>query len=369
MALSQAPLDSRLAVVDPIINDAITQQQVPGAVLIVGHDGQIVYRKAYGSRALVPRREPMTIDTIFDCASLTKVVTTTTAVMQLWEQGKFRMADPVAKYLPEFAQNGKQDITIRQLLTHYSGLPEDLDLTKKWEGNETAYRMAYAMVPERPPGSAFEYSDINFIVLGALVEKLSSETLDQYAALHVFAPLGMKETRFLPPASWLPRIAPTEEDENHHLLHGVVHDPTARFMGGVAGHAGVFTTAPDLARYARMMLNLGELDGARIFKPETVRMMTRVQTPPGMKDRRGFGWDIDSGYSRARGGHFPIGSYGHTGYTGIAFWIDPYSKTFFIFLSNRVHPDGSGNVLALYRTVGTLAAEAVTDFDFNILQH
>src|SRR5208283_900103 len=194
----------------------IAQQQIPGAVLIVGHNGQVSYRKAYGNRALEPRREAMTLDTVFDCASLTKVVATTTAIMQLWEQGKFRMNDPVSKYLPEFGQNGKEDISIRQLLVHYSGLPEDLDLTKKWEGKDTAYHMASEVAPDRAPASAFVYSDINFEVLGALVERLSGESLDVYAAKHVFAPLGMKETRFLPPPSWEPRIAPTEEDENHH---------------------------------------------------------------------------------------------------------------------------------------------------------
>ena len=148
-AFSQAPLDSRLAVLDPIINDAIAQQLIPGAVVVIGHDGQVVYRKAYGSRAIDPRREAMTPDTVFDCASLTKVVATTTAIMQLWEQGKFRMNDPVAKYLPEFGQNGKEDITIRQLLVHYSGLPEDLDLTKKWEGKDTAYHMAFEVARSR----------------------------------------------------------------------------------------------------------------------------------------------------------------------------------------------------------------------------
>src|SRR6202041_478020 len=232
-AVPQASLDSRLTILDSIINDAIAQQQIPGAVLLVGHDGRVAYRKAYGDRALEPRREAMTLDTIFDCASLTKVLATTTTIMQLWEQGKFRMNDPVAKYLPEFAQNGKQDITIRQLLVHYSGLAPDLDLAKPWEGKETAYRMAFEIAPERPPGSAFVYSDINFVVLGALAERLSGQSLDQYALQHVFAPLGMNETRFLPPSSWEPRIAPTEEDENHRLLRGVVHDPTARRMGGV----------------------------------------------------------------------------------------------------------------------------------------
>ena len=252
VALAETSLDARLAILDPIIKDAIAHREIPGAVIIVGHDGQVIYRKAYGSRAIEPHREAMTLDTVFDCASLTKVVVTTTAIMQLWEQGKLRMNDPVAKYLPEFRQNGKSEITIRELLVHYSGLGPDLDLTKRWEGKEAAYRMAFEVAPEHPPGAAFGYSDINFIVLGALVERLSGEALDQYAAKHIFAGLGMKDTRFLPPASWQPRIAPTEEDENHHLLRGVVHDPTARRMGGVAGDAGVFSTADDLAIFARL---------------------------------------------------------------------------------------------------------------------
>src|SRR5450755_768186 len=273
-AFSQSPLDSRLAVLDSIVNDAIAQGQIPGAVLIVGHDGKVVYRRALGSRALEPRHEAMTLDTVFDCASLTKVLATTTALMQLWEQGKFRMSDPVAKYLPEFAQNGKQDITIRQLLVHYSGLAEDLELGKKWDGKETAYGMVFALAPQRPPGSAFVYSDVNFIVLGALVEKLSGESLDQYALQHVFAPLSMNETRFSPPASWAARVAPTE-DENHHPLRAVVHDPTARRMGGVAGHAGVFSTADDLAAFAQALL-----DGGRgVLTPATIAKMTAPQQP------------------------------------------------------------------------------------------
>ncbi|MGA2353802.1 MAG: serine hydrolase domain-containing protein, partial [Terriglobales bacterium] len=274
-AFSQPPLDSRLTVLDSVINDAIAQQQIPGAVLIVGHDGLVAYRKAYGDRALEPRREPMTLDTIFDCASLTKVVATTTAVMQLWEQGKFRMNDPVAKYLPEFAQNGKQDITIRQLLVHYSGLAPDLDLTKPWEGKDTAERMAFEEAPEWSPGSQFVYSDVNFLVLGALVERLSGQSLDQYTERHIFAPLGMRETRYNPPSSWEPRVAPTEEDENHRLLRGVVHDPTARRMGGMAGHAGVFSTADDLAIFAQSLL-----DGGRgILTSPAIAKMTAPQQP------------------------------------------------------------------------------------------
>src|SRR6202043_3392453 len=162
---------NRLAVLDPIIQQAIHEGNIPGAVLLVGHDGHVIYRKAYGARALEPRHEAMTVDTIFDLASLTKVIATTTAMMQLVERGKVRMNDPVAKYLPEFAQNGKQDITIRQLLVHFSGLAPDLDLAKHWEGKDTGYRMAFEAAPQLPPGSAFVYSDINFVVLGALVER------------------------------------------------------------------------------------------------------------------------------------------------------------------------------------------------------
>jgi uncharacterized protein YbbC (DUF1343 family)/CubicO group peptidase (beta-lactamase class C family) len=332
-AFPQTSLDSRLAVLDPIISDAIAQQQIPGAVLIVGHDGQVVYRKAYGSRALEPRREAMTLDTVFDCASLTKVVATTTAIMQLWEQGKFRMNDPVAKYLPDFGQNGKQDITIRQLLVHYSGLGPDLDLMKAWEGKDTAYRMASEAAPERAPGAAFVYSDVGFVVLGALVERLSGESLDQYATKHIFGPLGMKESRFVPPHSWEPRIAPTEEDENHHLLRGVVHDPTARRMGGVAGHAGIFSTADDLALFAQALL-----DGGRgVLTPPTIAKMTAPQQPVNGTALRGFGWDIDSPFSTNRGELLPVGGYGHTGFAGTSLWIDPATKTYIVLLTNAVH--------------------------------
>ena len=358
--LAQSPWDSRLSVLDSIINDATTQQQIPGAVVIVGHNGQVVYRKAYGNRALVPRREPMTLDTVFDCASLTKVVVTTTALMQLWEQGKFRTTDPVAKYIPEFAQNGKQDITIRQLLVHYSGLPKDLDLVKKWEGKDTGYRMAFETAPEEPAGSSFVYSDVNFIVLGALVERLSGEPLNEYAARHIFAPLGMTESRFQPPASWLPRVAPTEEDENHRLLHGVVHDPTSRRMGGVAGHAGMFSTADDLALFAQALL-----DGGRgVLTSATIAKMIAPQQPVNATALRGFGWDIDSPLSSNRGELLPVGSFGHTGFTGTSLWIDPATQTYIVLLTNAVHMNvipghEKGSAISLRTRVATTVAAAL----------
>ena len=341
----------RLSSVDEVIDHAISEGTVPGAVLLVGHNGRVIYRKAYGHRALDPRREPMTLDTIFDLASLTKVIATTTAVMQLVERGKMRFNDPVAKYLPEFAQNGKQDITIRQLLTHYSGLPPDLDLKTPWQGKQTGYDMAFAETLQDPPGSRFTYSDINFIVLGALVERVSGETLDEYSKRHIFIPLKMFHTRFLPPAVWLPKIAPTQYDENNHMLRGVVHDPTVRRMGGVAGQAGLFSTADDLAKFAQALLNHG--DG--ILSPASVEKMTSPEQPPSAPVLRGFGWDIDSPYSSNRGDLLPIGGYGHTGFTGTSLWIDPATKTYIILLTNAVHPRG-GNAIALRTEVATAVA-------------
>jgi len=348
--------DVRLAQVDSIINQAVADGNIPGAVLVVGHNGKVIYRKAYGFRELEPKRVPMTVDTIFDLASLTKVIATTTSVMQLVEQGKVRLNDPLAKYLPEFGQNGKEDITIRQLLTHYSGLAPDLDLSTPWEGKNTAYQLAFVEPPETTPGSGFVYSDINFIMLGALVEKVSGEPLDVYAEKHIFAPLKMTHTRFVPPASWRAKIAPTQYDENNHMLWGVVHDPTARRMGGVAGHAGLFSTADDLAKFAQTLLNGG--DG--ILSPLTVAKMTSPQTPPNAPILRGFGWDIDSPFSTNRGDLLPVGSYGHTGWTGTSIWIDPTTKTYIILLTNSVHPRGKGNAIGLRVKVATEVAAALS---------
>jgi uncharacterized protein YbbC (DUF1343 family)/CubicO group peptidase (beta-lactamase class C family) len=343
-----------LAAVDAVIEQAIHENQIPGAVLLVGHDGHVIYRKAYGSRALEPRREPMTLDTIFDLASLTKVIVTTPAVMQLVERGKVRLNDPVAKYLPEFAQNGKEDITVRQLLTHYSGLEPDVDLKTAWEGKETAYTMAFTETPEDPPGSKFTYSDINFIMLGALVERVSGESLDAYATQHIFAPLKMMHTRFLPPAAWRVKIAPTQYDESNHMLRGEVHDPTARRMGGVAGHAGLFSTADDLAKFAQALLN----GGGAILSSLSVEKMTRPEQPPSAPVLRGFGWDIDSPFSSNRGDLLPVGSYGHTGFTGTSLWIDPTTKSYIILLTNAVHPRG-GNAIGLRSKVATAVAASL----------
>ncbi|HUA63767.1 MAG TPA: exo-beta-N-acetylmuramidase NamZ domain-containing protein [Verrucomicrobiae bacterium] len=345
--------------IDQAIDQAIQQKLIPGAVLIIGHDGQVVYRKAYGQRAVFPREETMTLDTIFDCASLTKVIATTTSLMKLYEAGKFRLNDKVTDYFPEF-QGGKSDITLRNLFTHFSGLRPDLTLTPPWSGYETGIRLAMIDKPAGPPGVRFVYSDINFVLLGELVHKLSGQMLNQYARQNVFLPLGMNDTQFLPPASLIPRIAPTERTpKDGPPLRGVVHDPTSRYMGGVAGHAGLFSTADDLARFAQMMINGGSLGGVRMVNALTIQKFTEPQTPPDQPILRGLGWDIDSPYSTNRGELFPIGSYGHTGFTGTSIWIDPYTRSYVILLANSVHPNGPKSITALRSKVATLAAASV----------
>ena len=350
---------AKLDDVDSAITNAIAESKLPGGVFWLERKGEY-YNKAYGHRALLPKRETMTTDTIFDAASLTKVLACTPAVMLLIERGKIQLDDTVQKYIPEFVGDGKETITIRQLLTHTSGLRPDIETEKPWNGYNIAIQRACAEKLHAEPGTLFRYSDINFFLLGDIVKRAAGMALNEFVAREIFVPMKMNDTGYLPPKSKLARVAPTTTN----LMRGVVHDPTARYMGGVAGHAGLFTTAADLARFARMMLNKGELDGVRIFKPETVRQMTSVQTPESMDTRRGFGWDIDTGYSRPRGKLFPIGSYGHTGFTGNAMWIDPFSETFWILLSNRVHPDSKGNVLPLQLSVATFAAMAVDGFDY-----
>jgi uncharacterized protein YbbC (DUF1343 family)/CubicO group peptidase (beta-lactamase class C family) len=341
--------------IDAIMNAAIAHGTIPGGVVLIGHNGAVVYRKAYGMRSLEPVKEAMTVDTIFDLASLTKCIATATSVMKLVQEGKVRLNEPVAAYLPEFAKNGKSDITVRELLTHFSGLTEDLDLKTAWKGRDAAYQMVMDQKPVFPPGSRFLYSDINFVTLGFLVEKVSGMSLDEYAAKNIFAPLEMKDTRFLPPAAWIPRIAPTEYDESHHMLRGTVHDPTARRMGGVAGDAGLFSTADDLAIFAQEMLS-----GFHILTPLTVEKMTTPQQPPTSTTLRGLGWDIDSPYSSARGEIFPVGSFGHTGYTGTSIWIDPVTDSYVILLTNSVHPRGHNlAIVPLRARVATAAAESL----------
>lgn len=353
LAFPQGPSFQQM---DVQIDQAVETGLIPGAVLVVGNDGKIVYEKAYGSKSLVPKREPMTTDTIFDLASLSKVVGTTPSIMKLFEAGKLRLDDPVTKYLPEF-QGGKSDITVRLLLTHFSGMPPDVELVPRWSGYEEGIHRALTAKPVAPPGARFIYSDINFLLLGEIVKRLSGTSLPQFAHDEVFGPLGMKETMYQPPASLRPRIAPTEINKDTGLpLRGEVHDPTSRYMGGVAGHAGVFSTGEDLAKYAEMWLNEGSLNGTVLFRPVTIRKFREPGSPADQPILRGLGWDIESPFSSNRGDLFPIGSFGHTGYTGTSIWLDPYSKTFVILLTNVVHPTGIKSVTSLRNRIATLAA-------------
>ena len=369
---SQSVLTARQAAfsrIDQLVADGIAAKAAPGAVVLVGRADQTVYEKAYGTRATVPSTEPMTLDTVFDLASLTKVVATTTAVMTLIEQGRVRLNDPVASFVPGFDRYGKGGITVRHLLTHVSGLRPDVDL-HPWTGYDAAIALAIDEVPMATPGEQFVYSDINFFLLGDIVARVTGETLDVYLKRVVFGPLGMRDTGFLPAKTLLPRIAPTERCAEQDAwpckrpdaapLRGVVHDPTARRMGGVAGHAGLFSTAQDLKRFVRMLINGGELDGVRILSPATVARMITPVTLPANAGTRGLGWDIDTSFSSNRGDLFPIGSFGHTGFTGTSLWIDPASKSYVIFLSSRLHPDGVGDVGVLRSRIATVAAAALS---------
>ncbi len=344
------------AKIDAQIEESVRSGLIPGAVVCIGHNGQVVYQKAYGWKSLVPAKSPMSEDTIFDAASLTKVIATTSAIMKLFEDGKIGLNDLVTKYLPEF-QGGKSTITVRDLMVHFSGLRPDVDLKPKWSGYDTGVGLALIDKPTSLPGTRFVYSDINFVLLGEMVRRLSGQTLDAYTSARIFQPLGMSETGFNPATSKRNRIAPTEVEEDEPVL-GVVHDPTARNMGGVAGHAGLFTTAHDLSLFAEMMLNSGELNGRRIFAPQTVQKFTTPNTPSHQAILRGLGWDIDSPFSGNRGELFPIGSYGHTGFTGTSLWIDPKSHSYVILLTNSVHPKRGKNITPLRRSIATIAAAA-----------
>ena len=301
----------------------------------------------------------MTVDTIFDAASLTKVIATTPSLMKLFEQGKLRIADPVTNYLPEF-QGGKSEITIRDLMTHFSGLRPDLDLEPAWSGYSVGIARALAEKSTSPPATRFVYSDINFELLGEIVKRLSGKPLDEYARDNIFQPLGMTETMFRPPASLRSRIASTEIDPATGApFRGVVHDPTARYMGGVAGHAGLFTTVDDLAKFAEMMLGMGERAGVRLFSPLTIRKFTSPATPPDQPILRGLGWDIDSPYSSNRGELYPIGSYGHTGFTGTSVWMDPSTNSYVILLTNVVHPKRGKSLSSFRSRVATIVAASL----------
>jgi uncharacterized protein YbbC (DUF1343 family)/CubicO group peptidase (beta-lactamase class C family) len=359
---------ARLERVDTLVAEAIKEKQLPGAVVLIGRGDAVLSVKAYGNRALEPSVEPMTVDTVFDMASVTKVVATTTSVMMLVEEGRLRLTDRVATFIPSFGRYGKGNITIRHLMTHMSGLREDIDVSDVWEGYDTAISRAVEEVPTALPGTRFVYSDINYFLLGDIVARIGGMPLDRFASTRIFEPLGMHDTMFNPPAALLPRIAPTERCDSAgppcqagSILRGVVHDPTARRMGGVAGHAGLFSTAADLSMFCRMLLDGGRAGARQLLSPLTVAKMTEPASPPSILPVRGLGWDIDSSYSSNRGELLPVGSFGHTGFTGTSLWIDPLTRLYVVFLSNRVHPDGKGDVTPLRARIATVVASALLD--------
>jgi uncharacterized protein YbbC (DUF1343 family)/CubicO group peptidase (beta-lactamase class C family) len=366
----------RLARIDTVVQQSIAQKELPGAVVLVGHHGQIVWRKAYGARAVEPQREPMTANTIFDLASLTKVVATATSIMILIERGEVRLSDPAINFIPEMKGEGRDQITIEQLLTHTAGFAPDFDLRDRWTGYDEALKRLYREPLRNSPGTRFVYSDINYIALGEVVHRVSGQTLDEFARKNIFVPLGMRDTGFKPDASLTSRIAPTEKRRGQmsylgdtsadagtageQWLRGQVHDPTSFRMGGVAGHAGLFSTADDLAIFCRMILNGGIHNGTRLLSPMAIAAMTRPRAVSEDGSARGLGWDIATTFSTNKGDLFPLGSFGHTGFTGTSLWIDPASDTFVVFLSNRVHPDGKGDVASLRGRVASIVAGAIT---------
>jgi uncharacterized protein YbbC (DUF1343 family)/CubicO group peptidase (beta-lactamase class C family) len=364
----------RLERIDASIEQAIASGQIPGAVVVVGRRGKIALVRAVGRRAIEPASEPMTRDTIFDMASLTKPIATATSVMILIDEGKLGVGDRISRLLPEFANHGKGPITVEQLLRHRAGFVPDNPLNDYQQGADQAWRRIAEFDLMSPPGEQFRYSDVGFLVLGRLVERRSGQRLDVFAHEKIFKPLGMADAHFRPidaqghTTSRIPadRIAPTERDKpGGQMLRGAVHDPRSRALGGVAGHAGLFATADALAIYAQMLLNGGVgPNGRRILSPLAVRrMIDSAATPPGQ--RRGLGWDIETSFSAPRGSLFGPTSFGHTGFTGTSLWIDPETESFVVILTSRLHPDGKKAApTALRAEVATLVAAAITDAPF-----
>lgn len=351
---------SALAAIDDAVEEGIRQKKLPGAVVLVARQGKIVHLKAYGDAEVLPDRVPMTVDRVFDLASLTKPLATGLAVTRLIEEGKLSLDDPVAKHWPEFAAEGKEAITIRHLATHQGGLIADNSLRDYDGTREDAYARIAALNPTAKPGEKFVYSDVGAIVLGHLVERISGKRIDEYVAETFYRPLGLSATGYLPSEELRKRAVPTER-RNDAWMRGEVHDPRAYAMGGVAGHAGLFSTAEDLAVLAQALLNEGAHDGTHILKPESVALMTQAyETPRGV---RGLLWDKDSPYSSNRGSRLSPSSVGHGGFTGTAFWIDPQRDLTVIFLSSRLHPTGEGSVNPLAGRIADIAVESLEPTD------
>ncbi|MCS7263499.1 MAG: beta-lactamase family protein [Armatimonadetes bacterium] len=345
---------------EQIVQKAIEEGQTPGAVVCIGTDEKILYVSAFGKRREIPSPQPMKIDTIFDLASVTKVVATAPSICLLWQQGKLDIHDPVKRYLPEFSAGHKSEVTLLHLLTHTSGLPAFKNYLKMGlKGKHEAIIADICRTRlKAPPGKVFIYSDLGFILLGEIVKRVSRLELDEFCRRYIYSPLKMKWTRFNPPESWHNRCAATEWRDGQ-MTQGSAHDPNAYALNGVAGHAGLFSKAYDLARFCQMLLREGELNGIRVFEPEIIRAMRTNQCPvEGIQ--RGLGFDIQSPYSpQMKGEKFPVGVFGHTGYTGTSIAIDPFSKVFVVLLTNRVHPDDKRNIADLRKSVANLVASAI----------
>jgi len=359
----------------PLVEKAIADKQLPGAVVLVGRGEQILYRKAFGFKTYSPAAPVTTIDTVFDLASLTKPLVTTTLVMQLVEQGELRLTDPVGKYLQQLTDAEVKKITMLQLLTHSSGLADGFDRRTFWQGKAGLDAALAKLKLKTKPDQQFVYSDIGFILLGLVAEQITKQPLNVAAEQRIFQPLQMKDSRYLPldkpqqDLAYQQRIAPTENlqgDPDYQkllpgyaqaYLHAVVHDPTALRLGGVAGHAGVFGTAEDLALFAQMLLNGGELKGQRLLSPLAVK---RLLTPVVIGNQsRALGWDMQTGYSAPKGDLLPPDSFGHTGFTGTSIWIDPASRTYLILLSNRVHPNRNSSITDLRAKLANIVASGI----------
>jgi len=359
----------QLARLDGLMTAAVARKDFPGAVLLVARQGRVVYRKAFGMSQWVPEPRPMTADMIFDLASVTKPVATATSVLILVERGDIRLWDRVRLYVPEFSiwygEKGipGEEARLYNLLTHTSGLPPYTDAKEaaKKLGSPcaTADLVKYiAAIPkEMPVGREFVYSCLNYITLAGIVRKVSGKPIDEFAAEAIFKPLGMTRTFYRPPAELIDQCVPTEVIDGRPLK-GVVHDPLARLQGGVSGNAGLFSTADDLAVFAQMLLNGGEWNGVRILSRLTVERMTEIY-PKLASAGRGLGWDIDTDYATVRGDLFGPRSYGHSGYTGTSIWIDPETGTSVVFLTNRVHPDDKGDIIAMRSKVANVVAAAI----------
>ena len=350
-------MDARqLDQIDDIVATGIADGEMPGCVVLIARGGKIAFLKAYGHRQVEPSKAPMAMDTVFDMASITKPLATATSVMMLVGQGKVRLDDRVSKHIPEFGQKGKKEITVYELLTHQGGLVPDNSIRDYANGPKKAWERIFALGLREPPGTKFIYTDVGYLVLAEMVRRVSGKRIDAFSHDNIFQPLGMADTGYLPDAARKRRAAPTGR-RNGKPIQGEVHDPRARALNGVAGHAGVFSTAQDLAVFGQMLLGRGQYADVRVLDEDIVARMTKGY--PASSGLRGLGWDVRSGYSTNRGAAFSPRAFGHGGFTGTTFWVDPAADLNVIFLSSRLHPDGVGSVNRLAGRIGDIAAKAI----------